>query len=139
MAVRITFAAEPPPADQSCPGNPEASATVELPAPIGDREIVGAWQSASISLIFSTNSRCCEDEPFGVNDARVGLAIVSQLCRQPVHTREQGWRGATDYAAISRKARIVSLPIAMHLVRSAGGWKRTSRCRASRASMLAEY
>jgi hypothetical protein len=38
--VRIAFAAEPPSGDQSCPGNPEASATVELPAPLGDREIV---------------------------------------------------------------------------------------------------
>lgn len=39
-AVRVAFAADPPSGDQSCPGNPEASATVELPTPIGDREIV---------------------------------------------------------------------------------------------------
>jgi hypothetical protein len=38
--LRIAFAAEPPAGDQSCPGNPEASATVELPAPLGEREIV---------------------------------------------------------------------------------------------------
>jgi hypothetical protein len=38
--VRIAFAAEPPSGDQSCPGNPEASTTVELPMPLGDREIV---------------------------------------------------------------------------------------------------
>jgi hypothetical protein len=38
--LRIAFAAEPPAGDQSCQGNPEASATVELPAPLGEREIV---------------------------------------------------------------------------------------------------
>jgi hypothetical protein len=40
-AVRIAFAAEPPPGDSfDCPGNPEASATVELPGPLGEREII---------------------------------------------------------------------------------------------------
>jgi hypothetical protein len=38
--VRIAFAAEPPPGDVSCPGNPEARTTVELPAPLGDRDII---------------------------------------------------------------------------------------------------
>jgi hypothetical protein len=38
--VRLAFAAEPPPGDVSCPGNPEARVTVELPAPLGDRDII---------------------------------------------------------------------------------------------------
>jgi len=39
--VRIAFAAEPPPGDSfDCQGNPEASATVELPEPLGEREII---------------------------------------------------------------------------------------------------
>lgn len=40
-AVRIAFAAEPPPGDAfDCPSNPDSAVTVELPAPLGDREII---------------------------------------------------------------------------------------------------
>ncbi len=38
--VLIAFAARPLPGDQSCPSNPEQSVTVELPQPLGDREIM---------------------------------------------------------------------------------------------------
>ncbi len=39
--VRIVFAAEPPPGDAfDCQGNPETPFTVELPEPLGNREIV---------------------------------------------------------------------------------------------------
>jgi len=39
--VRLAFAADPPPGDaQTCQGNPETPFTVELPEPLGDREIV---------------------------------------------------------------------------------------------------
>lgn len=39
--VRIAFAARPPPGDAfTCPSNPETRLTVELPAPLGDREII---------------------------------------------------------------------------------------------------
>jgi hypothetical protein len=41
--VRIVFAAEPPPGDAfNCQGNPETPYTVELPEPLGDREIIEA-------------------------------------------------------------------------------------------------
>ena len=36
----ITFAARPLPGGQSCQSNPEQSVTVELPEPLGDREII---------------------------------------------------------------------------------------------------
>lgn len=40
-AVRIAFAAEPPPGDAfTCPSNPEATVIVELPEPLGDRVII---------------------------------------------------------------------------------------------------
>lgn len=39
-ALRIAFAAEPPPGNQLCPGNPITPVTVELPEPLGDREII---------------------------------------------------------------------------------------------------
>ncbi len=40
-ALRIAFAAEPPPGDAfDCPSNPETRVTVELPEPIGDREVI---------------------------------------------------------------------------------------------------
>jgi hypothetical protein len=48
--VRIAFAAEPPSGNQTCPGNPEASATVELPAPLGDREIVEGLAIVGLDL-----------------------------------------------------------------------------------------
>jgi hypothetical protein len=38
--VLIAFAAQPLSGDRSCQGNPEQAVTVELPAPLGDREIV---------------------------------------------------------------------------------------------------
>lgn len=39
--VRIAFAAEPPPGDaQDCQGNPEMAYTVDLPEPLGDRDVV---------------------------------------------------------------------------------------------------
>jgi hypothetical protein len=39
--VRLAFAAEPPPGDEfTCPSNPEARVTVELPEPLGGREII---------------------------------------------------------------------------------------------------
>ncbi len=39
-ALRIAFAAEPPPGDAfDCPSNPETRVTVELPEPLGDRAI----------------------------------------------------------------------------------------------------
>ncbi|MCP4604779.1 MAG: hypothetical protein GY847_30370 [Proteobacteria bacterium] len=39
--VRIAFAAEPPPGDSfTCPANPEVRVTVELPEPLGFREII---------------------------------------------------------------------------------------------------
>jgi hypothetical protein len=39
--VRLAFAAEPPPGDAfSCQGNPETPFIVELPEPLGDREII---------------------------------------------------------------------------------------------------
>ena len=39
--VRLAFAAEPPPGHAfSCQGNPETPFTVELPGPLGDREII---------------------------------------------------------------------------------------------------
>jgi hypothetical protein len=39
--VRMVFAAEPPPGDAfDCQGNPETPYTVELPEPLGDREII---------------------------------------------------------------------------------------------------
>lgn len=48
--VRIAFAAEPPPGDvHTCQGNPETPHTVELPEPLGDREIIEAM-SIDISL-----------------------------------------------------------------------------------------
>jgi hypothetical protein len=48
--VRVAFAAKPPPEDdQTCPGNPEAPYTVELPEPLGDREVIDAM-SIGISL-----------------------------------------------------------------------------------------
>ncbi|MDP2624290.1 MAG: hypothetical protein Q8Q29_10890 [Actinomycetota bacterium] len=41
--VRLAFAAERPPGDaQTCQGNPETPYTVELPEPLGDREIIEA-------------------------------------------------------------------------------------------------
>jgi hypothetical protein len=41
--VRMVFAAEPPPGDAfDCQGNPETPYTVELPEPLGDREIIEA-------------------------------------------------------------------------------------------------
>jgi hypothetical protein len=40
-ALRIAFAAEPPPGDAfDCPSNPEAEVTVDLPEPLGDRDII---------------------------------------------------------------------------------------------------
>ena len=40
-AVRIAFAAQPPPGDSfNCPSNPEARMAVELPRPLGEREII---------------------------------------------------------------------------------------------------
>lgn len=40
-ALRIAFAAVPPSGDAfTCPSNPETHVTVELPAPVGDREII---------------------------------------------------------------------------------------------------
>ena len=40
-AVLIAFAASPPPGGfQTCPGNPEQAVLVELPEPLGDREVV---------------------------------------------------------------------------------------------------
>lgn len=48
--VRIAFAAEPPPGEvHTCQGNPETPHTVELPEPLGDREIVKGM-SIGISL-----------------------------------------------------------------------------------------
>ena len=39
-AVLIAFAADPPPGDfQNCPSNPEQAIVVELPKPLGDREV----------------------------------------------------------------------------------------------------
>ena len=39
--VRIAFAAEPPPGDAfDCQGTPESTVTVELPEPLGDRQII---------------------------------------------------------------------------------------------------
>lgn len=39
--VRITLVADPPPGNyQTCPGNPEQAATVELGMPLGDHEVV---------------------------------------------------------------------------------------------------
>ena len=40
-AVLIAFAANPPPGgSQTCPGNPELAVVVELPEPLGDREVL---------------------------------------------------------------------------------------------------
>jgi hypothetical protein len=40
-AVHIAFAAQPPPGNAfTCPSNPEARVTIELPEPLGDREII---------------------------------------------------------------------------------------------------
>lgn len=40
-SLRLAFAAEPPPGDAfTCPSNPETQVTVELPEPLGDREII---------------------------------------------------------------------------------------------------
>lgn len=40
-AVLLAFAAEPPPGDaHECPGNPEQPVVVELPEPLGDREVL---------------------------------------------------------------------------------------------------
>ena len=48
--VRIAFAAEPPPGDvHTCQGNSEIPYTVELPEPLGNREIIEAM-SIGISL-----------------------------------------------------------------------------------------
>lgn len=48
--VRMAFAAMPPPEDfQTCPGIPEAHYTVELPVPLGDRELI-VGMSIGISL-----------------------------------------------------------------------------------------
>jgi hypothetical protein len=48
--VRMVFAAEPPPGDAfQCQGNPETPYTVELPEPLGDREIIEAM-TIGISL-----------------------------------------------------------------------------------------
>lgn len=38
--VLIAFAARRRPGMQTCPGNPEQPVTVDLPEPLGDREIV---------------------------------------------------------------------------------------------------
>ncbi|MEX0827028.1 MAG: hypothetical protein WD184_09810 [Acidimicrobiia bacterium] len=47
--VRLAFAAESQHSAQSCPGNPETAYTVELPEPLGDREIV---ESMSIGIVL---------------------------------------------------------------------------------------
>jgi hypothetical protein len=40
-ALRMAFAAEPPPGDAfDCPSNPEALVTVELPEPLGERAVI---------------------------------------------------------------------------------------------------
>lgn len=47
--VFIAFAAEPPPGDAfDCPGNPDMPFTVELPEPIGDRELVEGLETGLI-------------------------------------------------------------------------------------------
>ena len=53
--VRIAFAAEPPPGDAfTCPGNPETPHTVELPEPLGHRQIV---ESMSIGISLEDHIR----------------------------------------------------------------------------------
>jgi len=48
--VRLAFAAERPPGDaHTCQGNPETSYVVELPEPLGEREII---QSMSIGILL---------------------------------------------------------------------------------------
>lgn len=43
--VRVVLAAEPPPGEAfECPGNPETPLTVELPQPIGDREVIEGYE-----------------------------------------------------------------------------------------------
>lgn len=43
--LRVVLAAEPPPGEFfECPGNPETPVTVELPQPLGDREVVEGYE-----------------------------------------------------------------------------------------------